>query len=151
MDYSSPGSSVHGILQARQSGLPFPSLGHLPVQTWQPTPVFLPGESLGQKIQIQISVSIYLDLSIYLSLSLYIYTGGLVTKTLVTPWSVTCEVCLSMEFSRQEYWSRLPFHSLEDLPHLRWNSGLLHCRWSPALQADSLPTEPSKILRWSQW
>ena len=31
MDYSLPGSSVHGILQARiLSGLPFPSLGDLP-------------------------------------------------------------------------------------------------------------------------
>ena len=38
--------------------------------------------------------------------------GGLVTKlclTLVTPWTVACQAPLSMGFSRQEYWSGLPF------------------------------------------
>ena len=47
---------------------------------------------------------------------------------------------LSMGFSRQEYWSGLPIPSPGDLP---WNEPI-----SPALQADSLPTElrgkPSK-------
>ena len=28
---------------------------------------------------------------------------------LVTPWTVACHVSLSMEFSRQEYWTGLPF------------------------------------------
>ena len=44
--------------------------------------------------------------------------GGLVIKlcpTLVTPWTIACQVPLSMEFSRQEYWSRLPFLSPGDL------------------------------------
>ena len=27
----------------------------------------------------------------------------------VTPWTVACQALLSMEFSRQEYWSGLPF------------------------------------------
>ena len=45
---------------------------------------------------------------------------------------------LSMEFSRQEYQSGLPFPSLRDLP----DPG-----WSPALQADSLPSElPGPLL-----
>ena len=38
--------------------------------------------------------------------------GGLVTKlclTLATPWTVACQPPLSMGFSRQEYWSGLPF------------------------------------------
>ena len=39
---------------------------------------------------------------------------------------------LSIEFSRQEYWSGLPFSSPEDLPDPGIES------WSPALQADSL-------------
>ena len=34
----------------------------------------------------------------------------------VTPWTVACQVPLSMGFLRQEYWSELPFPSLEDLP-----------------------------------
>ena len=40
--------------------------------------------------------------------------GGLVTKscpTLMTPWTVACQATLSMGFSRQEYWSGLPFPS----------------------------------------
>ena len=46
--------------------------------------------------------------------------GGLVTKlclTLVTPWTVASEVPLSMGFSRQKYWSGLPFFSPGDLPN----------------------------------
>ena len=43
---------------------------------------------------------------------------------------------LSMEFSRQEYWSGLPFQSPRDLP----NPGIEPV--SAALQADSLPSEP---------
>ena len=41
-----------------------------------------------------------------------------------------------MEFSRQEYWSGLPFPSPGHLP----NPGIKPR--SPALQADSLPAEP---------
>ena len=32
------------------------------------------------------------------------------------PWTVACRISLSMEFSRQEYWSRLPFPTPVDLP-----------------------------------
>ena len=44
--------------------------------------------------------------------------GGLVAKlcpTLATPWAVAHQASLSMGFSRQEYWSRLPFPSSGDL------------------------------------
>ena len=34
-----------------------------------------------------------------------------------TPWTVACQASLSMEFSGQEYWSRLPFLTSEDLPN----------------------------------
>ena len=64
--------------------------------------------------------------------------GGLVAKsclTLVTPWTVARQASLSMGFSRQEYWSGLPFPSLGDLP----NPGIEP--ESPALQADFLPSE----------
>ena len=56
--------------------------------------------------------------------------------TLATPWTVAHQVPLSMEFSRQEYWSGLLFPSPGDLP----NPEIEHS--SPTLQADSLPTEP---------
>ena len=55
--------------------------------------------------------------------------------TLVTSWTVACQALLSMGFSRQDYWSGLPFPSPGDLP----DPGIK--RRSPALQADSLPTE----------
>ena len=32
-------------------------------------------------------------------------------RLLVTPWTVACQAPLSMEFSRQEHWSGLPFPS----------------------------------------
>ena len=41
-----------------------------------------------------------------------------------------------MEFSRQEYWTGLPFPSTGDLPNPGIKPG------SPTLQADSLPSEP---------
>ena len=34
----------------------------------------------------------------------------------MTPWTVACQVPLSMGLSRQEYWGGLPFHSPGDLP-----------------------------------
>ena len=61
--------------------------------------------------------------------------GGLVTKlgpTLATPWTVARQAPLSTGFSRQEYWSGLPFPSPGDLPDLGIEPVSL------ALQADSL-------------
>ena len=55
----------------------------------------------------------------------------------VTPWTVARQSPLSMEFSRQEYWSELPFPSPGDLPNTGIEAG------SPELQADTLPSEPS--------
>ena len=46
----------------------------------------------------------------------------------VTPGTVACQAPLSMEFSRKEYWSGLPFPSPRDLPDPGLNMGLLHCR-----------------------
>ena len=54
---------------------------------------------------------------------------------LATWLTVACQIPLSMGFSRQEYWSGLPFPSPGDLPDPGIEPG------SPALQADSLPTE----------
>ena len=75
------------------------------------------------------------SLSILLQLRWF---GGLVTKscpTLVTPWTVAHQAPLSMGFSKQEYWSGLPFPSPGDLP----DPGIEPR--SPALQTDALPTE----------
>ena len=44
------------------------------------------------------------------------------------PWIVACQLPLSVEFSRQEYWSGLSFPSPGDFPVQGSNPGLLHCR-----------------------
>ena len=51
-------------------------------------------------------------------------------------WTVAHQASLSMGFLRQEYWRELPFLSPEDLHDPGIKPG------SPALQIDSLPTEP---------
>ena len=53
-----------------------------------------------------------------------------------TPWTVAHQSSLPMGFSRQEYWSGLPFPSPGDLS----NPGIKS--ESPTLQADSLQSEP---------
>ena len=52
-----------------------------------------------------------------------------------TPWTVAYQAPPSMEFSRQEYWSELPFPSPGDLP----NPGIEPR--SPTFQADTLTSE----------
>ena len=66
------------------------------------------------------------------------YPGGLVAKscpTLETTRPCSLQAPLSIRSSRQEYWSGLPLPSPRDLPDPGIKPG------SPALQADSLPTE----------
>ena len=55
---------------------------------------------------------------------------------MVPPWTAAHQAPLSMEFSRQAYWSGLPFPSAGDLPEPGIET------MSPALQADSLLSEP---------
>ena len=59
----------------------------------------------------------------------------------VIPWTAAYQSPQSMEFSRQEYWSGLPFPSPGDLPDPRIEPG------STALQADALPSEPPGIFK----
>ena len=53
-----------------------------------------------------------------------------------TRWTVAYQASPSMGFSRQEYWSGLPFPSPGDLPDLGIKPR------SPALEADALTSEP---------
>ena len=70
----------------------------------------------------------------------------LVVSDFVTPWTVAWQSPLSMEFSRQEYWSGLPCPPPWDLP----NPGIEPR--SPALQADSLPSDPQgmPVFHWEE-
>ena len=54
----------------------------------------------------------------------------------VTPWTVAHQAPPTMGFSRQEYWSGLPFPSPGNLPDLGIKPR------SPALWADALTSEP---------
>ena len=57
------------------------------------------------------------------------------SDSFVTPWTVACQVPLSMGFSRQDYWSGLTFPSLGDLPDSEIELG------SPALAGRFFTTE----------
>ena len=75
-----------------------------------------------------------------------VYGGAIVPLWLshsVMPDPLDCtQAPLSMGFSRQEYWSRLPFPPAEDLP----DPGIKPT--SPALQTDSLPWRHQGGLEW---
>ena len=58
------------------------------------------------------------------------------SDSLATPWTVAYQALPSMGFTRQEYWSELPFPSPGDLP----NPGIEPR--SPTLWADALTSEP---------
>ena len=141
MDSSPPGSSVHGILQAR-------------ILEWIITIPFSRGSSqprdqtqiscIGRQILYHLNhqgIYIYILVGKELEdICVYVRLWGIWTdhmlKTVcvllfVIPWTVQ-----SMEFSRPEYWSGWPFRSPGDLP----NPGIEP--WSPTLQVDSLPAEP---------
>ena len=65
---------------------------------------------------------------------------SVVSDSFATPWTVARQAPPSMEFSRQDYCSGLPFPSPEDLPNPRIEPE------SPALRADALPSEPPDKL-----
>ena len=60
------------------------------------------------------------------------------------PWTVAYQAPPAIGFSRQEYWSGLPFPSPGDLPHPGIEPG------SPALWADALLSEPPGNPRMKQ-
>ena len=64
---------------------------------------------------------------------------SVMSNSSVIPWTVAYQAPPSMEFSRQEYWSGLPFSSPGELPNPGLEPG------SPALRADALPSEPPGI------
>ena len=57
-------------------------------------------------------------------------------RLFATPWTIAYQDYPSMGFSRQEYWSGLPFPSPGDIPNPEIEPG------SPALEADALTSEP---------
>ena len=66
-------------------------------------------------------------------------------RLFATPWTAARQAPLSMGFPSQEYWSGLPFLSPGDLLHPGIEPG------SPALQADSLLSEPPGKIEFEAW
>ena len=62
----------------------------------------------------------------------------LLTQFCPTLWTVARQAPLSLGFSRQEYWSGLPFPSLGDLPNPGLELG------PPIVQVDSVLSEPQE-------
>ena len=133
MDCSPPGSSVHGILQARileWVAISFSS------RSFQPRDQTKVSCIAGRFFTIWATSKTYLYVYINESLCcLYIYISTVQSLShiwlFVTPWTVACQAPLSMGFSRQEYWSELPFPFPADLS----NPGIKPR--SPALQTSS--------------
>ena len=120
MDCSLPGSSAHGIFQARIWN--WVVISHSRVFPTQGSNLHLLSLLHWQKNSLPLH---HLKLK---SLSR--------VRLFATPWTVAQQAPLSMGFSRQEHWSGLPFPPPGDLP----DSGIEHR--SPALQADALTFEP---------
>ena len=107
---------------------------------WQLTPVFLPGESHGQrslagyspesdtteqpKSRLYTRVpswwctfsSVDKCIAAYKVFLVVLFSHSVMPDSFATPWTAAHQTPLSMGFPRQEYWSGLPFSSLWDLP-----------------------------------
>ena len=107
-----------------------------------------PGPPWGRRVGHNWATSFSLSYMTLLAFNQYLHTGffckNIMTKwkslscvwLSATAWTVVYQASLSMGFSRQEYWSGLPFPSPGDLP----DPGIKPR--SPALQADTSPSEP---------
>ena len=101
-------------------------------------PAFKPG-TIRAKIFILTSLKFCIKLQFSITFTQYVKVK---VKSLsrvwlfATPWTVAYQASPSMGFSRQEYWSGLPFPSPGDLPHPGVKPR------SPALEADALTSEP---------
>ena len=78
---------------------------------------------------------------------LSMFSCSVMSNSFATPWTVACQAPLSMRFSRQEYWSGLPFPSPEDLPNPGTASHTLHCIIGGFFTAEP-PEKLGKILGW---
>ena len=109
------------------SGLPFPSLGDLPDPGIEPRSPALQADALPSEPPGNCDLRTWLSKCQSLSH----------VRLFVTPWTAAHQAPPSMGFSRQGYWSGLPFPSLGDFP----DPGIEPR--SPEFQADALTSEPA--------
>ena len=73
------------------------------------------------------------------------FSLSVVPDSFVTPWTLAHQAPLSMEFSRQEYWSGLAFPTPGDLPDLGIEPA------SPSLAGRFFTTVPPGKQKVAQW
>ena len=107
--------------------------------------MFLPGEIHGQRGLVEWLTIFPTILKIYIKWDV-VKVKSLSRVRLCDPWTVAHQAPPSMGFSRQEYWSGLPFPSPGNLP----NPGIKPR--SPTLQADTLNSAPPEKPKWDvEW
>ena len=75
--------------------------------------------SEGRRLNLFNSPSLYIKLCVCVCVCVCVCAQSRYhVRVFVTPWTVAHQAPLPVEFSRQEYWSGLPFHFPGDLPHL---------------------------------
>ena len=102
-----PSLSMGFSRQEYWSGLPSPPPGDLPHPWFRPTSLMSPA------LAGRFSTTRTTWNNLSLKLKLCVLNRVQVS---VTPWTVACQAPLSLEFSRQEYWSGLPFPTPRNLP-----------------------------------
>ena len=145
MNCSLPGSSVHGILQARI--LEWVAISFSRGSSWPRDQTWV--ACIGRWIfyhwttREAFSKLDFVDLTNFSINTEWVKSLSHV-QLFATPWTVAYKAPPSMGFSRQEYWSGLPFPSPGDLLDPRIETG------SPTLEADALTSEPpgKPIDRW---
>ena len=126
--------------------LPFPSPGDLPNRGTEPGSPALEADALtseppGKWRKDKVKCPLYNEMVLEIGRNWLMFSQRSVlslscVRLFAAPWTVAYQAPPSMEFSRQEYWSGLPFPSPGDLPNRGIEPG------SPCLQADTLPSEP---------
>ena len=105
---------------------------------WQRTPVFLPGKPYKQRSLVGYSPQGHNESDTtelahsYISVHACMLSCFSHVRFFETLWMVACQAPLSMGFSRQEYWSGLPFPPQGIFPSQGWKPHLVHllnCKW----------------------
>ena len=129
-DCSPPGSSVHGILQVR-------------ILEWAAIPFSRGSSQPRDRTQVFCITGRFFTVWVTREAHIWAYVWRKVkvkslsrVRLFATPWTVAHQAPPSIGFSRQQYWSGLPFPSPGDLPNPGIEPGF------PALEADALTSEP---------
>ena len=117
------------------------SMGFSRQEYWSGLPCPSPGDLLDPGIELASFMSPAVAGGFFTTSATIVKAKSLSrVRLFVTPWTVAYQASQSMEFSRQEYWSGLPFPSPGDLPNPGIEPG------SPTLREVALTSEPPAAL-----